>query len=318
MNSWLLLILSLPTENASTRMRAWRALKAAGAAVLRDGVYVLPASEEHRDTLGAVAADVEGSGGTAYLLELDQPTTYPFAELFDRTTEYTQLAEEITTSLPGVDDAVIADALRQARKLHKSYAAVRTIDFFPGDIQRQVEALLAELDRRIQARSSLDEPSTPARTVPHCDPAQYQGRLWATRKRLWVDRVASAWLIWRFIDHEARFIWLDNPADCPNDALGFDFDGAAFTHTETTTGILVSFETLMMSFDLERDSALQRIARLVHYLDIGGLPMPEAAGFERLLRGMRARIDNDNTLLIEAGRLLDDFYTAFAEETPSS
>jgi len=179
-----------------------------------------------------------------------------------------------------------------------------------------VEALLVELDRRIQARSSLDEPSAPARLVPHCDPAQYQRRLWATRKRLWVDRVASAWLIRRFIDREARFIWLDNPADCPKDALGFDFDGAAFTHTETTTGIWVSFETLMMSFDLERDGALQSIARLVHYLDIGGLPVPEAAGFERLLHGMHARIDNDDTLLIEAGRLLDDFYTAFAEETP--
>jgi len=316
MNLWLLLILSLPTENASTRMRAWRALKAAGAAVLRDGVYVLPASDAHRNTLGAVAADVESSGGTAYLLELSQPTTYPFADLFDRSAEYTQLAEDITASLHGVDGAVIADALRQARKLYKAYAAVRTIDFFPRDIQRQVEALLAELDRRIQARSSLDEPSAPARTVPHCDPAQYQGRLWATRKRLWVDRVASAWLIRRFIDREARFIWLDNPADCPNDALGFDFNGATFTHTETTTGVWVSFETLMMSFGLERDSALQRIARLVHYLDIGGLPAPEAAGFERLLRGMHARIDNDDTLLIEAGRLLDDFYTAFAEETP--
>jgi len=316
MITWLLLILSLPTENASTRMRAWRALKAAGAVVLRDGVYVLPASDEHRDTFSVVAADVEGSGGTAYLLGLEQPAAYPFAELFDRTTEYTQLAEEITASLHGVDGAVIADALRQARKLHKAYAAVRAIDFFPGDIQRQVEALLAELDRRIQSRSSVDEPSVTAHALPPCDPAQYQGRLWATRKRLWVDRAASAWLIRRFIDRNAHFVWLDSPSDCPSDALGFDFDGAAFTHTETTAGVWVSFETLMMSFGLERDSALQRIARLVHYLDIGGLPVPEAAGFERLLRGMHARIDNDDTLLIEAGRLLDDFYTAFAEETP--
>ncbi len=315
MKTWLLLILSLPTENTSTRMRAWRALKAIGAAVLRDGVYILPTNEERRDALNAVAADVEASGGTAYLLELDQPAIYPFAELFDRSAEYTKLAADINASLVSIDDLTLSDALRQTRKLHKAYAAVRAIDFFPGDIQRQVEALLAELDRRIQARSSLDEPSVSAHALPPCDPAQYQGRLWATRKRLWVDRVASAWLIRRFIDREARFIWLDSPADCPSDALGFDFDGAAFTHTETSAGVFVSFETLMLSFGLERDVALQRVARLVHCLDVGGLPVPEAAGFERLLRGMHARIDNDDTLLIEAGRLLDDFYTAFEEET---
>ncbi len=314
MQTWLLLILSLPTENASTRMRAWRALKTAGAAVLRDGVYVLPAGNAHQQTLGAVATDVEGSGGTAYLLELDQTTTYPFTELFDRSVEYTKLAEDISATLNSVDGIVSADALRQTRKLHKAYEAVRAIDFFSGDIQRQVEALLAELDRRVLVRSSLDEPSVAAQAVPPCDLMQYQGRLWATRKRLWVDRVASAWLISRFIDRAARFVWLNNPAECPSDALGFDFDGAAFTHTETSAGVLVSFETLMLSFGLQHDNALQRIARLVHCLDVGGLPVPEAAGFERLLRGMHARIDNDDTLLIEAGRLLDDFYTAFEEE----
>lgn len=318
MNAWLLLILSLPTENASTRMRAWRALKAAGAAVLRDGVYVLPANDAHRDLLSAVAADVEGSGGTAYLLELEQAAAYPFAELFDRGPEYTKLAAEIGASLHAADGLAMADVLRQTRKLRKAYEALRGIDFFPGDIQRQVESLLAELDRRIQTRSSLDEPSISARAVPLCDSAKFQERLWATRKRLWVDRVASAWLIKRFIDRAARFVWLDSPADCPSDALGFDFDGAAFTHTETSAGVLVSFETLMLSFGLEHDVALQRVARLVHYLDVGGLPVAEAAGFERLLRGMHARIDNDDTLLIEAGRLLDDFYTAFAEDmTPT-
>lgn len=318
MSTWLLLILSLPTENASTRMRAWRALKGAGAAVLRDGVYVLPAGDERRDILNAVAADVEASGGTAYLLELDQSAAYPFAELFDRSTEYTRLAEDIGACLAVVDEVSLNDAARQLRKLRKAYEAVRSIDFFPADIQRQVESLLSECDSRLQARSNLDEPSVSARSIPQCTLADYQGRLWATRKRLWVDRLASAWLIRKFIDRTARFIWLDSPADCPSDALGFDFDGAAFTHTETAAGEWVSFETLMMSFGLQQDAALQRVARLVHFLDVGGLPVAEAAGFERLLRGMHTRIDNDDTLLLEAGRLLEDFYNAFKEElTPT-
>ncbi|MBI5042014.1 MAG: chromate resistance protein [Gammaproteobacteria bacterium] len=318
MNEWLLLILSLPTENTSTRMRAWRALKASGAAVLRDGVYLLPTGSERREILNAVALDVEGSGGTAYLLELAQILSYPFATLFDRTPEYTKLSDEITACVNGLDALAASEALRQARKLRKAFEALREIDFFPGEARRQVESLRDELERRIQIRSSPDEPGVTVGTLARRDPTQFQGRLWATRKRLWVDRVASAWLIQRFIDREARFMWLDNPAACPADALGFDFDGASFTHIETPAGVWVTFETLMMSFSLERDVALQRIARIVHSLDVGGLPVPEAAGLESLLRGMRARIDDDNILLVEAGRLLDDFYRAFQEETTTS
>ncbi len=312
MNPWLLLILSLPTETASTRMRAWRALKAAGAAVLRDGVYLLPATDAHRDILSSVAADVEGAGGNAYLLDLE-PASYPFTELFDRSADYSKLADDIGSALKDSEQGRDVDA-RQLRKLRRSYQGLREIDFFPGDIQRQVEALLDTLERNLLARSSADEPSLLAARVPACDAAQYQGRLWATRKRPWVDRVASAWLIRRFIDQRARFAWLNSPADCPADALGFDFDGARFTHTDTTTGVWVSFETLMHSFGLQHDNALQSVARLVHYLDVGGLPVAEAAGFERLLRAMHARLDNDDDLLQQAGLLLDDFYSAFQED----
>ena len=93
--SWLLLILSLPTENATARMRAWRALKACGAAVLRDGVYLLPRSERAEQTFIKVERDVGASGGTAYLLVVDDDAGYPFATLFDRTSEYHRLSEEI-------------------------------------------------------------------------------------------------------------------------------------------------------------------------------------------------------------------------------
>ncbi|MBI5463143.1 MAG: chromate resistance protein [Gammaproteobacteria bacterium] len=322
MNEWLLLILSLPTENTSARMRAWRALKASGAAVLRDGVYLIPsgipAGTERREMLDAVARDVEASGGTAYLLELAQSASYPFAALFDRTPEYSKLADEIASCLTGIDAVAMPDTARQARKFRKAFAALGEIDFFPGETRRQVDALLDELARRIQIRSSPDEPTGTTGTVTRRDPAKFQGRLWATRKRLWVDRMASAWLVRRFIDTAAQFVWLDNPAECPADALGFDFDGATFTHMETPAGVWVSFETLMMSFGFETDAALKRIARIVHYLDVGGLPVPEAAGLESLLRGMRARIDNDDTLLIETGHLFDDFYRAFQEETKQS
>ena len=136
----------------------------------------------------------------------------------------------------------------------------------------------------------------------------YQARRWATRKHLWVDRMASAWLIGRFIDPQATFLWLDSPADCPADAIGFDFDEATFTHV----GDRVTFETLLNSFGLEEDKALARLADLVHYLDVGGARVAEAAGVETLLAGARQSCPNDDALLDEARKTFDFLYTAYA------
>lgn len=313
---WLLLILTLPTENTSARMRAWRALKTAGAAALRDGVYLLPEGEARHATLAEVAKDIDESGGQAYLLTTD-PLPYPFEALFDRTEEYRDLVAEIQESRAALDTNAAQDATRLARKLRKHFAALAAIDFFPGEAQRQVQAQLDELDQGIQARLSPGEPTPRESEITHLDATTYQGRLWATRKRPWVDRLASAWLIQRFIDREARFLWLNAPADCPADALGFDFDGARFTHTVTHTGNLVSFETLLASFELNVDPALARIAGLVHFLDVGGLPLPEAAGLETLLAGMRASLPDDDALLAAASQTFDFLYTHYQNREPA-
>src|SRR5439155_1361286 len=84
--------------------------------------------------------------------------------------------------------------------------------------------------RALKASFSPDEPHAAKGIIPKRQKAQYRGRTWATRARPWIDRVASAWLIRRFIDPRARFRWLRKPTDCPKTALGFDFDGAEFTH----------------------------------------------------------------------------------------
>ena len=136
--------------------------------------------------------------------------------------------------------------------------------------------------------------------------------MWATRHRVWVDRVASAWLIRRFIDSDARFLWLPTPQDCPPDAIGFDFDGAAFTHT----GHRVTFEVFVASFDLATDPALRRLGVLVHALDVGGVPVPEAAGFEAILTGVRASGADDDQVLAAMMPVLDALYTTFGQETP--
>ena len=123
----------------------------------------------------------------------------------------------------------------------------------------------------------------------------------------WIDRLASAWLIRRFIDPKARFIWLAMPEDCPSEAIGFDFNGAAFTHT----GAKITFEILVASFGLTLDAALNRIGALVHFLDVGGIPVPEAAGLETLIGGMRQRWTDDDELLAEVEKIFDAFYQVF-------
>lgn len=316
--NWLLIVTTLPSENATARMRAWRALKASGAAVLRDGVYLLPASASAAGVLAKVEQDIVDSGGSAYVLDVHDAAGYPFAALFDRTGDYQKLAEDLVACDRTITDVPAADLTRQIRKYRNAYEALVAIDFFPGEAQRQVGTRLGALEARLAGLLSPHEPTGTPGAVPYRQAADFHGRLWATRKRLWVDRVASAWLIRRFIDTQARFLWLDSPGDCPPDALGFDFDGATFTHIETPTGLLVTFETLLASFGLAQDSALQRLAQIVHCLDVGGLPVPEAAGFERLLKGIRARSTDDDTLLNDAGRLLDDLYLAFQEETATT
>ena len=304
--SWLILILTLPTENATARMRAWRALKACGAAVLRDGVYVMPVNEQHRGILAAIAEDVSASGGSTHLLEASGED---YAGLFDRMADYQQLATDIAACRDDLDKVAPADLSRRARKLRKQLDAIAQTDFFPGQAQAQTAAMLDTLDAAIRSRLSPNEPTPRTAAITQLDTAHYQGRLWATRRRPRVDRLASAWLIRRFIDANARFLWLEAPADCPAEALGFDFDGAAFSHA----GERVTFETLLASFGLEANPTLSRVARIVHYLDVGGLPAPEAAGLDLLLAGMRASIPDDDALLDAASATFDYLHSALEE-----
>lgn len=310
MLQWLLLILSLPTENATVRMRVWRALKAAGAAVLRDGVYLLPDRAPCRVTLERVAAQVQAAGGgRAWLLRAEADAAEDLRGLFDRGADYAALLDGIGAAQAALPAGGAAAGLRQARRLRKAFAGLGEIDFFPGEARRQVEAALQALEAAVRRAQAPDEPQAHAGTVPACVAADYRGRVWATRRRPWVDRLASAWLIRRCIDPDARFLWLAAPADCPPQAVGFDFDGAAFSHV----GARVTFETLLASFGLDRP-ALARIAALVHYLDVGGVPPAEASGVERVLLGLRETVDDDDRLLQAACGVFDALLAAFEKE----
>lgn len=303
-NHWIILITSLPTENATARMRAWRNLKASGAAVLRDGVYLMPEWEASRATLRAVASDILASDGTALVLRVEEPEETAFADLFNRTADYAALLTDIGTIRQELTADSVAETLKKARKLRKALSALADIDFFPGEARRQAEAALQELELAASRVLSPDEPHPVDGAIPRLDIALYRDRIWATRRRPWMDRLASAWLIRRFIDRKATFLWFETPADCPADALGFDFDGAAFTHV----GNRVTFEVLATSFGLDTDLAIARIGAIVHCLDVGGVPVVDAAGIGAVLAGARITAPDDDRLLTEASRLFDNLY----------
>jgi hypothetical protein len=310
-DSWLILIVSLPTQNSTGRMRVWRALKALGCGVLRDGVYLLPYRQEFRQTLQVQAEDVIAGGGNAHILVLDsenQEQQKVFEQLFDRSADYAKLVEVIQQIADlNIQPDDLAKFHKQVHRLRKDFEAIALQDFFPGAAREQAASALEDLEHSVTERLSPDEPHAVHRRIRRLHVEDYQGRTWATRQRPWIDRLASAWLIHRFIDPKARFIWLIEPDDCPAEALGFDFDGAAFTHV----GAKVTFEVLLASFGLAKDAALNRIGALVHYLDVGGIPVLEAAGLETLISGMRQRWVSDDDLLVETNKIFDAYYQAF-------
>lgn len=310
---WLLLIVSLPTSSATARMRIWRALKALGCAALRDGVYLLPPKPEHEQALHELADECQREGGSAWLMAVQSRSAEEaagFRQLFDRSADYAELRKAWREANRGLASLAAPELTRLQRKMQREFDAARAIDFFPGEASVEAQAAWTDFNKRIDGLLSPDEPHETQGRVPQLDAAQYQGRTWATRRRPWVDRVASAWLIRRFIDHDARIQWLAKPSDCPKRALGFDFDGAMFTHV----GDLVTFETLMASFGLEGDPALARLASIVHALDVGGDPVPEAKGFEAVMAGARERLNDDDALLAEMSTVLDSLYVHFLRE----
>jgi hypothetical protein len=289
------LILTLPTRNSTLRMRAWRALKESGCALLRDGVYVLPADAPTAPVLARMAGEIRAAGGFAMTVELKLKAADAahVRKLFDRSADYGALVREI-----GARGA----SPQRTRRLQRSFARLSAIDFFPGRAQRQAQEALGALQRK------AGEPAPSGKGPRQRDASRYRRRVWATRSDPWIDRLASAWLIKRFIDREARFAWIDGARGRPRGAVGFDYDGADFTHTPDR----VTFEVLMASFGLERDPALAAIGAAVHFLDVGGIPVPDARGLETVLRGIKEKARDDDALLAEAMRILDLFYSAYA------
>jgi hypothetical protein len=309
------LILTLPTQPAAVRLRIWRALKTLGCAVLRDGAYLLPL--EHAPALEALADQVLEHGGSASVLQLTPRNAAQERELlaqFDRAENYQawqQAARELNVQLAGLSEA---DARRRLRAISDALLTLTQIDYYPGAAALQAQDELVQLRQALDQRFSQGEPHPVESAIVRRDPARFRRKRWVTRSRPWVDRLACAWLIRRFIDPQARFLWLPDPSAAPSAAIGYDFDGASFTHV----GQRVTFEVLMAAFSLDRDPQLMPIAASVHCLDAGGIPVAQAAGLEAVLGGLRELHADDEQLQSAADTVFDALYALPAPGTVPS
>lgn len=305
------LVLSLPARNSTLRMRAWRALKEAGCGVLRDGLYLMPAEFAGNGALERIESGIRAEGGFAMRVELRPKTEAQLTRiraLFDRSAEHGALVQQIEAAKRSLERLGSRRAQTALRRLERAFDKVSGIDFFPGEAKAQAAAALDGLKQRYREAYAGGEPRASQRQLRSRSAGRYRARTWTTRANLWVDRLASAWLVKRFIDRDAKFAWFERPSRRPKGAIGFDFDGAEFTHVRNR----VTYEVLMESFGLEGDAALAQIGSAVHFLDVGGIPVADARGLETMLRGIKEKAKGDDALLAEAMRIFDLLYSAYA------
>jgi hypothetical protein len=279
---------------------------------LRDGVYILPAESPRAATLVEAESEIKAAGGFAMTVEMNLKTPAQLEharKLFDRSAEYGGLVARIGAAKAAFQRLGKRKADTLVQRLCRSLEELFEIDFYPGPAQLQAKDAMAALESEAHRLRYPSEPHSAKRKIRRLDPAKYRNRIWATRKDLWVDRLASAWLIQRFIDRKPKFVWIDRPRDRPKGSIGFDFDGAQFTHVDGR----VTYEVLLTSFGLDNDPALASIGHAVHFLDVGGIPVADAKGLETILRGIKGTAQSDDQVALESIKVFDHLYSAYAQ-----
>jgi len=305
---WLALVASLPTEDPAARMRMLRTLESLGAAVMREGVFLLPDTPACRQGIERLAEYIASSTGAAHVLNVTCPGEAQqrmFRSLFDRSARYRELIKVVESLKIGYG---ISDPAALSRVLHKQrreLEAISALDFFPTEVQERARGALA------QAEAQVHRLLFPARAGAGAQPGEpLRRRVWATRRPLWADRLACAWLIRRFIDPEGSVIWLDKSQPLPPDAIGYAFEGARFANSTTR----ITFEAMLERLGPAGDGALARIGAIVRFLEVPeGRAVPEAAGVQTLLQGAARRAGTDDELLAEAEKTFDLLYEAYLE-----
>jgi hypothetical protein len=286
-------------------MKIWRKLAKAGAVQLKGSVYILPESEEHYEFFDWLISEVTSMGGDGAFAKVAQIETLKQREivaLFDhqREKEYRSVEKELEdlerkiNSIKKGGRSRPADNLpEQWNRCLKEFQAIRKVDFFSTKAGVVLAQRIGAVESEIKGMTSLPQQEQQgAPVIKHAELNDYQGKVWVTRKNPFVDRMASAWLIKRFIDPKASFAFIDerDTASLDNTTVTFDVRGAVFTHV----GDLCTFEVLVKSFGI-KDKAVKKIGEIVHDLDVKDdkYGKPETTGVEDILTGIRKTAKND-------------------------
>ena len=318
-HSWLLLIHQLPAKPAYLRVKIWRRLQGIGAVAVKNAVHVLPMSEEAQEDFEWLLREIEEGGGEAFICEarlIDGLSDQEIRTLFERArdADYAQVVKDarvLTKSLrPNAKTSARADARAQGARLRKRLAEIVAIDFFGAIGREMAEALVKALEVRLnEDKTGTHEATADSKTSAL---GALRNRTWVTRRGVYADRIASAWLIRRFIDPEARFKFVSGKGYRPEEGeLRFDMFEAEFTHE----GDKCTFEVLLERGAL-KDPALRAIAEIIHDIDLkdNKFGRTEVAGIRTLIEGISAASNEDSQRIARGSEVFNDLYEYFRKK----
>jgi len=311
---YLLLIHQIPPKPNYLRAKIGRRLQRLGAVAIKNSVYALPASEEAREELGWVLGEIAQGGGDGSIVAGTFVAGLGKEELRDlfraaRDADYDQVLAEARALHRGLGrkarlpEAECGALRSRLARLRKQVAETAALDFFGAKGREPVEGLLRSLAERLLQHQPE---ALPAKARPAPRP---RGATWVTRTGLHVDRMASGWLIRRFIDGGARFRFVDAKSHRHRQGdLRFDMFDGEYTHQ----GDLCTFEVLLARFGLE-EPALARLGEIVHDIDLKDdkYGRPEKTGIETLVNGIATAHPRDEVRLARASAAFDDLYELF-------
>ncbi len=312
---WLLLIHQLPPKPDYFRVKIWRRLQRLGAVAIKNSVYVLPRTDQTQEDFQWVLREIVAGKGEGSICEagfVDGLSNGQIEALFQtaREADYRRLAGEARrlqkapAAKKKIPDGRRAQAETDAARLRKRLTEIVALDFFGAPGREAVEGLIHGIEARMRKKSGR-----PAVKFSAARPQSLKGKTWVTRKGIHVDRMASAWLIRRFIDPEGRFKFVPAKGYRPlSGEVRFDMFEAEFTHE----GDRCSFEVLIDRLGID-DAALAPIAQIVHDIDLkdSKFGRPETAGIERLIAGIAMAHKEDESRLARGSALFDDLYEYF-------
>lgn len=316
---WILFFYTVPSKPVSNRMKVWRKLMKAGAVQLKGAVYILPFNDEHYELLQWLVAEIaamKGEGAFTRIEKIDTMKDSEIIALFDqqRANDYRALEkalDDLERRLGSIRKGGKAQNTRglsdQSSKLLKEFEEVRRIDFFSSKegeaLNERIKRVHAELNKMSAARTKEE---SPAAISPRAIDT-FRGKVWVTRKKPFIDRMASAWLIKRFIDKGAAFDFIDEKdVDAVRkNSIVFDMRGGEFTHI----GDLCTFEVLVKSFGF-KDKTLKKMGEIVHDLDTKDekYKSAEAKGLEDILIGIRKTAKDDGDALEKGMQVFEMLY----------